>query len=64
MDESKVSTEPVKCNHGIVFDAEACKGLTASEIRKKFPRFNGYCAACGYDGIYYVSFQHYIYGNW
>lgn len=35
------------------------------EIRKRWPRLCGQCPlGCGYNGIYYASQEHYIYGDW
>ena len=36
----------------------------SSEIRKRWPRFHGHCARCGFSGIYYASRAHYIYGDY
>ncbi len=52
------------CNHGTVFDYDGAKGLDAYEVRKRWPRFSGVCAKCGYRGIYYASYLHYICGDW
>lgn len=46
------------------FDEEAAKGLTAHEVRAKWPRFYGECPDCGQRGIYYASYVHYIAGDW
>lgn len=36
-----------------------------SKIRKRFPRLEGLCPkGCGYRGIYYASYEHYMYGDW
>jgi len=36
-----------------------------SEIRKRWPRLDGVCPkGCGYMGIAYASYAHYIYGDW
>lgn len=57
------SKEP--CQHGVKFDAESVKGLSSDEIRVMFPRLNGECPlGCGYIGIAYESFLHYISGDW
>lgn len=54
-----------KCNHGIIFDEEKAKDLSASEIRKQFPRLFGKCPLdCGFEGIGYASFKHYVMGDW
>jgi hypothetical protein len=36
-----------------------------SKIRKRWPRLSGPCPkGCGYNGIAYASYEHYIYGDW
>lgn len=38
---------------------------STSEIRKRWPRLMGLCPkGCGYNGIAYASYAHYIYGDW
>jgi len=35
------------------------------EIRRRWPRLDGECPyGCGYVGIYYASYAHYIMGDW
>ena len=35
------------------------------EVRKRWPRLDGRCPlGCGYSGIYYASYEHYIAGDW
>jgi hypothetical protein len=35
------------------------------QIRKIWPRLDGPCPkGCGYSGIAYASYAHYIYGDW
>lgn len=46
------------------FDAEAAKGMTADEVREKFPRSYGQCSKCGATGVAYASFEHYLAGDW
>lgn len=52
--------------HKPAFDLEAFqKGLLTSEtVRRRWPRFSGYCPACGFYGDAYASFEHYIAGDW
>ena len=52
------------CNHGCTFDADAARGLSAPEVRERWPRFFGLCPTCGYEGIYYASREHYYSGDW
>lgn len=36
-----------------------------ADVRKRFPRLHGKCPkGCGFDGIAYVSPEHYAYGDW
>lgn len=58
-----------ECNHEgahVEFDIEDARQnkLTASEVRKKYPRFYGPCPDCGGGLIKYASFEHYVYGDW
>lgn len=57
---------PPECEHGIVFDENEAKKLrSSSEIRNRWPRLDGECPlGCGYNGIYYASKTHYVYGDW
>jgi hypothetical protein len=35
------------------------------EIRKRWPRLMGKCPlGCGFSGIAYASYEHYLYGDW
>lgn len=57
--------ESVECDHGIVFDAEQAKNMDSYEVREAFPRLSGVCPkGCGYVGIAYASYLHYISGDW
>jgi hypothetical protein len=56
--------EPDACTKHIpAFDADAARGLSADEVRQRWPRFEGECE-CGYSGIAYASMQHYAAGDW
>jgi len=58
-------TPPEACDHGVTFDEEAAKGLSASEVRRRWPRMHGLCPkGCGFNGIAYASYAHYIFGDW
>jgi hypothetical protein len=36
-----------------------------AKIKKLWPRLSGKCPkGCGYNGIAYASYEHYIYGDW
>jgi hypothetical protein len=54
------------CDHGVTFDEEDAKKIGDShEIRKKYPRGYGLCPkGCGYNGIAYASYMHYIMGDY
>jgi hypothetical protein len=53
------------CDHGVTFDAEAAKGLDEYEVRRRWPRGWGPCPkGCGFSGIAYASYEHYIMGDW
>lgn len=52
------------CSHGVTFDSEAAKDLSVYEVRKRWPRLDGVCPLCGFVGIGYASYQHYIMGDW
>lgn len=53
------------CDHGVTFDYEAAKGLSAPEVKARWPRGYGQCPkGCGYVGIAYASYEHYICGDW
>jgi len=54
------------CNHGYWFEKDTAdeQKLSARAIRARWPRFFGTCAECGYSGIYYDSYAHYVYGDW
>ncbi len=50
-----------------IFDEELCMLAIFNDhtaVRKKWPRFSGTCKICGYTGIKYASFKHYLYGDW
>jgi hypothetical protein len=38
--------------------------MSVVEVREKFPRFDGVCPDCGAMIIVYVSYLHYLYGDW
>lgn len=57
-------SEKPKCDHGVTFDEEAAKGLTSEEVRKRWPRKKVNCQQCGFSGIEYASYLHYLSGDW
>lgn len=55
------------CKHAdalVQFSATEAVGLSASEIRKRWPRFYGYCPTCKIQLTRYASLEHYIAGDW
>ena len=55
------------CTHGVVFDLENVKRLSLSsrDIKTLYPRLSGVCPlGCGYNGIAYASYEHFVYGDW
>jgi len=53
------------CNHGVVYNSELAKNMTSHEIKKQYPRGYGLCPkGCGFSGIAYASYEHYIAGDW
>lgn len=37
----------------------------SGEVRKRWPRLSGPCPkGCGFNGIAYASYEHYIMGDW
>jgi hypothetical protein len=52
------------CEHWPKFDYAAARGLSAEEVRRRWPRFHGKCRQCGFNGIAYASFQHQLAGDW
>lgn len=48
------------------FDVDTAKTLNGNcyEIRHRWPRFSGECTTCGYSGIRYASYEHYLMGDW
>lgn len=61
---SATSSDRDACMHGIAFDEEAARGMNSHDVRKRWPRLMGRCEHCGYDGIYYASWAHFIAGDW
>lgn len=53
------------CDHGVTFDQQESTGLSSFEIKKRWPRLYGRCPKnCGYNGIAYASYMHYLAGDW
>lgn len=56
-----------ECQHLKVmptFDEGAARGLSASEVRRRWPRFEGVCPDCGQRGVIYASYMHYLAGDY
>lgn len=68
IEKSPGVVEAIKCHHNIFFNEKEAEGMSAKEVRKKWPR--GFftraspCSMCGYVGIYYDSFAHFVSGDW
>jgi hypothetical protein len=55
------------CDHASVIPTYAdadFEGLSAGEVRARFPRFHGACPDCGCQLIGYSSYAHCIAGDW
>ena len=59
-----MSDEKPKCDHGVKFDSEAAKTMTTQQVHERFPRFDGTCPTCGWSGIAYASWEHFVAGDW
>jgi hypothetical protein len=63
----KVPPKP-GCDHGVVFDYQEYQktpNMSAAEVQTKWPRGWGKCPkGCGFEGIAYASYEHYIAGDW
>jgi|HubBroStandDraft_4_1064222.scaffolds.fasta_scaffold00029_27 hypothetical protein len=64
VNERFVGTLDLACDHGVTFDNKQAEGLTAADVRKRWPRFSGQCPRCGYVGIAYASYAHMLAGDW
>jgi len=60
--------EHEQCDHGVVFDEEEYRkspNIAPDEVRERWPRGWGPCPkGCGFNGIAYASYLHYIAGDW
>lgn len=56
------------CDHGVSFDEAEYKkhpNMSSYEVKKRWPRGFGLCPkGCGFNGIAYASYLHYIAGDW
>jgi len=68
MPEEAPALIPAMCDHpnlpAVPFDPIAAKGLTADEVRKRWPRLALTCPDCGMEMCCYASFEHYVSGDW
>jgi hypothetical protein len=65
MEGAELPCETAECNHGVVFDEAAYKANPRINVRQRWPRLYGPCPkGCGFNGIAYASFLHYLAGNW
>jgi len=54
-----------ECTHGITFDEVQGLRMSPINVRRLWPRLFGPCPlGCGYSGIYYASWAHFIAGDW
>lgn len=63
--------DSAECDHGLDFPRDGsaeqheAMALPVPEVRKRWPRLMGACPkGCGYSGIGYASYAHYIAGDW
>lgn len=55
------------CRHPTLmpaFDEVAARQMTPLQVRQAFPRNYGKCPVCGWEGVLYASYAHYIAGDW
>jgi ArsR family metal-binding transcriptional regulator len=45
-------------------DEREAQNVDASEVRRRWPRFDGRCPDCGEQVIMYASAAHYVAGDW
>lgn len=68
MEDSKPNPQARQCGHGdlpeVTFDPDSAAGLTAREVRARWPRGDDRCPTCGAMTIVYASFLHYVSGDW
>lgn len=50
--------------HIPAFDQDQAANIPSSEVRKRWPRFEGICEDCGKRVIVYASDMHYIRGDY
>jgi hypothetical protein len=54
------------CQHQKVtlkFSQQSARGLSSLEVRKRWPRFCGFCSECGQWVTLYASYNHYLAGG-
>jgi hypothetical protein len=65
---SYVYTDNTACTHPNLkppeFDPVQAAHMSASEVRKRYPRGNFLCGQCGSSVITYASAHHFIAGDW
>jgi hypothetical protein len=65
--EHSTAASSAICDHPTLevhFDSQAAKGLSAAEVRKRWPRLCRRCPTCGASVVAYASSEHYIAGDW
>lgn len=60
----RTQAECQTCKVEFDLDLASTLGLESYEVRNRWPRWFGKCNDCGYEGIRYASFAHYVYGDW
>ncbi len=56
--------DDLTCEHyNVPYDEDEARKLGSREVRSRWPRFHGKCS-CGYEGIAYASYGHYLRGGW
>lgn len=54
-----------ECDHGVTYDPTYGRMMLNYEVRERYPRLDGECPrGCGYKGIAYASYEHYVAGDW
>jgi hypothetical protein len=64
MDAVQASRAPVLEETVLPLATAAARGLSAEEVRKRWPRFYGPCPDCNTTVIHYASTAHYVLGDW
>lgn len=52
------------CTHGLTFHEERARFMVPADVRRKWPRFDGFCDTCGFKGVAYMNRAHEVLGGW